>query len=245
VLQQGRATHGYQEEEARAGPPLRREARFSSASKARRRPGSAAAARGRRGRPPGRGNPKEQGRAAQPLGPGFSTLRESGEAADASSPTSRPQPVLLSSTRVAIHRGRPGPSFLAVSGDVPPRQCRRFRCGATVRPGGCGGGGAARGGEGGGARPPRAAASVPGQGAGGGPGRAAAAAGDVGAVEAELREARRLHDEARQRRFCLAGGLAALVAVAIAVVTALVLERRGGSGGENLLLQIAANLPAW
>jgi len=61
----------------------------------------------------------------------------------------------------------------------------------------------------------------------------------VGAVEAELRQARRLHAEAR--------GLAALllVAVAIAVVTALVLERRGGSGGENLLLQIAANLPAW
>ena len=84
------------------GPPLRGEARFSSASKAHRRRGSAAAARGRRGRPPGRGNLKEQGRAAPPLGPGFSTLRESGKAADASSPTSRPQPVLLSSTRVAI-----------------------------------------------------------------------------------------------------------------------------------------------
>jgi syntaxin 1B/2/3 len=74
----------------------------------------------------------------------------------------------------------------------------------------------------------------------------AVAAGDVGAAEAELREARRLHAEARRRRVCLAGGLAALLllAVAFAVVTELVLARRGRSGCGNLLLQIAANLPA-
>ncbi|CAN6357878.1 unnamed protein product [Urochloa humidicola] len=70
----------------------------------------------------------------------------------------------------------------------------------------------------------------------------AAAAGDVGAAEAELREARR-------RRVCLAVGIAALllVAVAAAVVAALVLARRGvgGAGAGNLvLLQIAADLPA-
>ncbi|RLM97947.1 hypothetical protein C2845_PM06G12550 [Panicum miliaceum] len=71
----------------------------------------------------------------------------------------------------------------------------------------------------------------------------AAAAGDVGAAEAELREARRLQGEARRRRVCLASGIAALllVAVAIAVVAALVLARRGGGG--NLLLQIGADLP--
>ncbi|CAN6335768.1 unnamed protein product [Urochloa humidicola] len=75
----------------------------------------------------------------------------------------------------------------------------------------------------------------------------AAAAGDVGAAEAELREARRLQGEARRRRVCLAGGIAALllVAVAIAVVAALVLARRGGGGAAgNLVLQIAADLPA-
>ncbi|CAL5097946.1 unnamed protein product [Urochloa decumbens] len=75
----------------------------------------------------------------------------------------------------------------------------------------------------------------------------AVAAGDVGAAEAELREARRLQGEARRRRVCLAGGIAALllVAVAIAVVAALVLARRGGGGGAgNLVLQIAADLPA-
>ncbi|PUZ63234.1 hypothetical protein GQ55_3G052000 [Panicum hallii var. hallii] len=71
----------------------------------------------------------------------------------------------------------------------------------------------------------------------------AAAAGDVGAAEAELREARRLQGEARRRRVCLASGIAALllVAVAIAVVAALVLAHRGGGG--NLLLQIGADLP--
>ncbi|CAN6326058.1 unnamed protein product [Urochloa humidicola] len=77
----------------------------------------------------------------------------------------------------------------------------------------------------------------------------AAAAGDVGAAEAELREARRLQGEARRRRVCLAVGIAALllVAVAAAVVAALVLARRGGggAGARNLvLLQIAADLPA-
>ncbi|RCV35912.1 hypothetical protein SETIT_7G277400v2 [Setaria italica] len=73
----------------------------------------------------------------------------------------------------------------------------------------------------------------------------AAAAGDVGAAEAELREARRLQGEARRRRVCLAGGIAALllVAVAVAVVAALVLARRGGGGGK-LVLQIAADFPA-
>ncbi|CAL4903849.1 unnamed protein product [Urochloa decumbens] len=75
----------------------------------------------------------------------------------------------------------------------------------------------------------------------------AAAAGDVGAAEAELKEARRLQGEARRRRVCLAGGIAALllVAVAIAVVAALVLARRGGGGSAgNHVLQIAADLPA-
>nr|XP_034604842.1 syntaxin-121-like [Setaria viridis] len=73
----------------------------------------------------------------------------------------------------------------------------------------------------------------------------AAAAGDVGAAEAELREARRLQGEARRRRVCLAGGIAALllVAVAVAVVAALVLARRGGGGGK-LVLHIAADFPA-
>ncbi|OEL27815.1 hypothetical protein BAE44_0011168 [Dichanthelium oligosanthes] len=72
----------------------------------------------------------------------------------------------------------------------------------------------------------------------------AAAAGDVGAAEAELSEARRLQGEARRRRVCLAGGIAALllVAVAVAVVAALVLARRGGDGGGggNPVLQLAA-----
>ncbi|CAN6344645.1 unnamed protein product [Urochloa humidicola] len=73
----------------------------------------------------------------------------------------------------------------------------------------------------------------------------AAATGDVGAAEAELREARRLQGEARRRRVCLAVGIAALllVAVTVAVVAALVLARRGGGAGK-LVLQIAADLPA-
>nr|CAB3459607.1 unnamed protein product [Digitaria exilis] len=69
----------------------------------------------------------------------------------------------------------------------------------------------------------------------------AAAAGDVGAAEAELGEARRLQ-AATRRRVCLAGGIAALllVAVAIAVVVALVLTRKGG-GGKLLVRQIAGD----
>ncbi|KAL6905497.1 hypothetical protein ACP4OV_003098 [Aristida adscensionis] len=66
----------------------------------------------------------------------------------------------------------------------------------------------------------------------------AAAAGDVGAAEAELREARQLQGAARRRRAWLAGGAAALVlvAVAAAVVVALVLARRASGGAGNLLL---------
>ncbi|KAF8726375.1 hypothetical protein HU200_019837 [Digitaria exilis] len=69
----------------------------------------------------------------------------------------------------------------------------------------------------------------------------AAAAGDVGAAEAELGEARRLQ-VATRRRVCLAGGIAALllVAVAIAVVVALVLTRKGG-GGKLLVREIAGD----
>ncbi|KAL6641757.1 hypothetical protein ACP70R_019938 [Stipagrostis hirtigluma subsp. patula] len=67
----------------------------------------------------------------------------------------------------------------------------------------------------------------------------AAAAGDVGAAEAELREARRLQGAARRRRLCLAGGVAALllVAVAVAVVAAIVLARRDSGAGKLLPLQ--------
>lgn len=73
----------------------------------------------------------------------------------------------------------------------------------------------------------------------------AAAAGDVGAAEAELAEARRMQGSARRRRLCLACGVAALVlvAVAVAVVAALILARRGGQQTRNLLpLQLAAGL---
>lgn len=70
------------------------------------------------------------------------------------------------------------------------------------------------------------------------------AAGHVGAAEAELREARRLQGAARRRRVCLAGGITALllVGVAVAVLVALMLARRGAGG--KLVLQLAMDLPA-
>lgn len=66
----------------------------------------------------------------------------------------------------------------------------------------------------------------------------AAATQDAGAAEAELREARRLRGDARRRKVWLAGGIAAVLLVALAVaavVVALALARRGG-GSNNVNL---------